>query len=303
MSAYLARTRRAFLQNAVLTCATFPLARHVQAAVQAIGPYFEDRGWLVGCWTRPWAGHDYRVGFDAMADAGFRYVALTGAKTRTGRVISVGTTAAEAAQVGEEARKRGLTITTVYGGDVALEKGPDDLHRMLELCQIAGGWSVLLSRVGDEKSYQASCDAIRQSCDSAAEKQLAIVLKPHGGTTGTGPLLKDCIRRVNHPNFSLMYDPGNIFYYSKGQLDPIEDMQAVYGLVTGISIKDYLPPDEVMFTPGSGKVDFPKLMQGFRQAGFLHGPLMIESLTPGELPHLLAEAQKAKAFVESLVAN
>ena len=164
-------------------------------------------------------------------------------------------------------------------------------------------WSVLISSVGDEASYEASCRAITQCCDDAASKQLAIVLKPHGGTTGTGPELRDCLKRVNHRSFTLMYDPGNIFYYSKGKIDPVEDSQAVSGLVTGISIKDYQLPDEVMFTPGSGLVNFPQLMKGLKSSGFTHGPLMIESLTPGDLPHTLAEAKKAKVFVESLLAG
>ncbi len=300
MNGFYRITRRAFVGRTALATSIVLAASQSKAAVQVAGPYFEDRGWLIGCWTRPWAGHDYRVGFDSIAEAGFRYVALTGAKTRTGRVIGVGTTMEEATQVGEEARKRGLTITTVYGGDVAIEKGPEELRKMLDLCKAAGGWSVLLSKVGDEKSYEASCNSIVQCCDEAASKQIAIVLKPHGGTTGTGPQLRDCIKRVNHKNFTLMYDPGNIFYYSEGKIDPVQDSHSVNGLVTGISIKDYQPPNEVMFTPGTGKVNFSALMKGLRASGFTHGPLMIESLTPGDLPHTLAEAKKAKLFVESL---
>ena len=294
-------TRREFVGQMALASSLLLTASQSQATEQVIGPYFEDRGWLVGCWTRPWAGHDYRVGFDAIAEAGFRYVALTGAKTRTGRVISVATTLEEATQVGEEARKRGLTITTVYGGDVAIEKGPEDLRKMLDLCKAAGGWSVMLSKVGDEKSYEASCNSIIQCCDEAASKQIAIVLKPHGGTTGTGPQLRDCVKRINHKCFTLMYDPGNIFYYSQGKIDPVEDSHSVQGLVTGLSVKDFKAPNEVMFTPGTGKVNFSVLMNGLRTAGFTHGPLMIEALTPGDLPHTLAEAKKAKVFVESLV--
>ncbi len=51
---------------------------------------------------------------------------------------------------------------------------------------------------------------------------------------------------------------------------------------------------------GAGKVNFPALMKGLRASGFTHGPLRIESLTPGDLLHTLAEAKKAKLFVESL---
>lgn len=290
--------RRSFVRGSVALSSIALASKQVEAAASGIGPYFEDRGWLVGCWTRPWASHDYRVGFDAIAQAGFRYVALTGAKTSTGRVIAPTTSLEDAVQVGQEARQRGLAITTVYGGGVALEKGPAELRRMLELCKAAGGWSVMLSSVGDEKSYDACCKVIADCCDEAEASKLAIVLKPHGGTTGTGPQLRDCIQKVNHKNFTLMYDPGNIFFYSDGKIDPVEDSRSVYGLVTGISVKDFMLPKEVMFTPGTGKVEFPKLLKGLKSAGFTHGPLMIEALTPGDLVKTLDEAKKAKAIVD-----
>lgn len=266
-------------------------------------PYFQDRGWLVGFWTRPWAQHDYRVGFDAIAKTGASYVALTGAKTRTGRVISVDTTLDEAKQVGEEARQRKLTITTVYGGGVPLEKGPGPLRKMVDLCEAAGGWSVLLSSVGNTGTYEASCRTVAECADYALEKKIAIVLKPHGGTTGTGPQLRDTIQRIGRSNVTLMYDPGNIYYYSDGKINPLDDCQAVLGHVTAISIKDFRPPREVALSPGTGQVDFSGLMKRLRDGGFKHGLLVIEVLAPGDLDHTLAEAKKAKEFVEKLVAG
>ncbi|MEQ1827251.1 MAG: sugar phosphate isomerase/epimerase [Pirellula sp.] len=292
---------RASLTVAAASAVTNSFATGATSPQTATGKYFENLGWLIGCWTRPWASHDYRVGFDAIAGAGFRYVALTGAKTRTGRVISAKSTIDEAKEVGEEARKRGLTITTVYGGDVDLDKGPQELSKMLELCQAAGGWSVLLSKVGDEKTYESCCKVIAESCLQAAKMNLAIVLKPHGGTTGTGPQLRDCIQRVAHKNFTLMYDPGNIFFYSKGNIDPVEDCRAVGGMVTALSVKDFLPPDQVMLTPGTGKVQFPSLIKSLRESGFAYGPLLIEAIAPGDLSQLNVEAKKAKSFIEGLI--
>jgi hypothetical protein len=118
-------TRRQFLGRSAAAAAAGLLVSPVSALAAAPSlPYFERRGWLVGCWTRPWAAFDYRVGMDAMAEAGFKHIALTGAKTRSRRVIAAETTLEEAAEVGEEAQRRGLTITNVYGGGVSLEKGP-----------------------------------------------------------------------------------------------------------------------------------------------------------------------------------
>lgn len=296
-------SRRDFLGRVVVTGIAGSLAvRSVAAAAPLDIPYFQDRGWLVGFWTRPWAQHDYRVGFDAMAQLGCKYVALSGAKSPTGRVIAVKTSIEEAAQVGREARQRGLAITNVYGGGTPLEKGPESLRKMIENCAAAGAWSVLLSNAGSEKTYEACCRTIAACADYAAEKKIAIVLKPHGGTTGTGPQLRDAFHRVNHKAFTIMYDSGNVLYYSDGKVDPVADCQALKGIVTGLSVKDYRHPKDVGLTPGDGQIDFSALMKNLRAAGFTHGPLMIETLKSGDLGQTLAEAKKAKAFVERLVA-
>ena len=296
-------SRRSFLARSAAVGAAGLLAGPAGARAEQQPPYFQDRGWLIGCWTRPWAGQDYRVGFDAMAEAGFKYVGFAGAKTPTGRVIGLKSSIEEEARAGEEARKRGLAITNIYAGGVALEKGPEILRKLIDNCHAAGGWSVLLSSVSPEKTYQACCRTIAACCDYAAEKQIVIVLKPHGGTTGTGPQLRDAHQRVNHKHFTLMYDPGNIFYYSEGKVDPAVDCEAVRGLVTGISVKDFRPPKDVALTPGTGQVDFAAMLKKLRAGGFTHGPLLIECLAPGDLAATLAEAKKAKTFVERLVAT
>lgn len=293
-------TRRDFL-GCTAMAGTLGLMNRTASAGE-LPPYYQDRGWQIGFWTRPWASLDYRAGFDAIVATGCKYVGLTGAKTRTGRVIGMETTLEEAAEVGKEARQRGLTITTVYGGGVALEKGTAGLRKLIDNCEAAGGWSVLLSNVGNEKTYETCCRTIAECGDYAARKQMVIVLKPHGGTTGTGPQLRDAVQRVHHKNFTVMYDPGNIFYYSDGKIDPVADCEAVLGLVTGISVKDFKAPKEVMLTPGTGQVGFVALMKKLRRGGFTHGPLLIETLAPGDAQQTLAEANKAKEFVERLVA-
>jgi sugar phosphate isomerase/epimerase len=86
-------------------------------------------------------------------------------------------------------------------------------------------------------------------------------------------------------------------------IDPAVDCEAVRGLVTGISVKDFRAPKDVALTPGTGQVDFATMMKKLRAGGFTHGPLLIECLAPGDLAATQAEAKKAKRFVERLVAS
>jgi inosose dehydratase len=142
---------------------------------------------------------------------------------------------------------------------------------------------------------------VAEGCAYAAGKGVGLTIKPHGGTNATGPECRRLIEKVGHPGLRLWYDPGNIFYYSDGRRDPVDDAATVDGLVAGMSVKDFTPPKEVNVTPGTGRVDFPKVMARLRQGGFTGGPLVVECLARGDLAFTLAEAKRARLFLEELM--
>jgi sugar phosphate isomerase/epimerase len=269
----------------------------------------EDRrvgNWQIGIYTRPWRQHDYRVAFDAIAEAGFEHVGLMSTDSENRLVVCAKSTLEEAQTAGQEAKARGLGIPSVYGGGIAVaqsvEAGVADLRHIIDCCEAAGATSVLMGGIGNADLYDAYYKAVAECCDYAADKGVGITLKPHGGLNATGPQLRDTIEMVGHPSFRVMYDPGNIFYYSQGELNPIDDAPAVDGIVAGMCVKDYEAPKNVLLTPGTGLVDFAKVMAVLRAGGFTGGPLVIECLADGDLPFLLEEARKARVFVEGLVA-
>ncbi|MEP0841440.1 MAG: sugar phosphate isomerase/epimerase [Phycisphaerae bacterium] len=260
------------------------------------------QGYQIGCYTRPWADQDYRVALDAIAEAGFRYCGLMNAKG--GFILSLRATLEQASQAGEEARRRGLRVLSAYGGDIPLDSvagAVAGLRKLIDHCAAAGSANLLMGGVGDEKVYGIYYKAIAECCDYAAEKKVSISLKPHGGLNATGRQLRRTIEEVGHRNFRVWYDAGNVYYYSDGRLEPVQDAADVSGLVAGWCIKDYLPPKNVDVTPGTGKVDFAGVLAVLRQGGFTRGPLVVETLARGDLPARLAEARKARAFVERLV--
>jgi len=260
--------------------------------------------WQIGCYTRPWAKYDYRVALDAIAEAGFKYAGLMTAKSKNNLVISVETTLEEAEQVGREVQKRGLKVPSVYGGDIpvnkSLEAGIEGLKKLIDNCAACGAGNLMMGGVGDEKLYNLYYKAIAECCDYAAEKGIGISVKPHGGLNATGPQCRKTIEMVNHKNFRIWYDPGNIYYYSDGKLDPVADAASVDGLVVGMCIKDYKHPKMVDVTPNTGMVDFPAVLARLKQGGFTGGPLIVECLEPGNFEQTLAEAKKARQFLEEL---
>jgi len=295
-----AASRREFLTSTLGAGAAAILPRPCAPAAEpaAASP------WQIGCYTRPWDRFDYRVALDAIAEAGYRHVGLMTTKSATSLVISTQTAAAEARAIGEEARKRGLAIASVYGGEIpvaeSLEAGIAGMRRLLDCCAAAGAANLMMGGIGDAALYDRYYGAIAAACPRAAELGLAISVKPHGGLNATGPQCRAAIEKVGQKNFGLWYDPGNIFYYSDGALDPVADAATVDGLVMGVSIKDYRHPRDVMVTPGTGKVDFEAVLRRLMKGGFTGGPLIVETLAQGEPADLLREARAARRFLGEL---
>lgn len=301
MNAFDELSRRDFLGHSLRLGAVGLAASYT--ATSTMASTAGDR-WQIGCYTRPWAKYDYRVALDAIAEAGFKYAGLMTAKSKNNLVISVETTLEEAEQVGREVRNRGLKIPSVYGGgipvDKSLEAGIEGLRKLIDNCAACGAGNLLMGGIGNEKLFKVYYKAIAECCDYAAEKGLGISVKPHGGLNATGPQCRKTIEMVNHKNFRIWYDPGNIYYYSDGKLDPVSEAASVDGLVVGMCVKDYKHPKKVDLTPGTGMVDFPAVMARLKKGGFTGGPLVVECLEPGDLEQTLAEAKKVRQFLEEL---
>ncbi len=297
----LSMTRRRFLGG---VCA----AAGGVVAVQAQQTHSSaSDGWQIGCYTRPWDKFDYRVALDGIAEAGYAYAGIMTAKCRKWVLVTVETSREEAAEIGEEVRKRGLKTLSLYAGNFPVQKsveaGIEGLRKMIDLCVLCGSPHLLLGGTGKAELMKPYYKVVSECCDYAAEKKVALSVKPHGGKNATGAQCRAIIEDVSHPNFRLWYDPGNIFFYSNGELDPVDDAAAVDGIVAGMCVKDFLPPKNVHVTPGTGKVDFAKVLARLRKGGFTHGPLVVECVSKGDAAHVTAEARKAREFLEKLVGH
>jgi len=259
--------------------------------------------WQIGCYTRPFDQFEYRVAMDAIAEAGFKYLGLMTTNTKDWVMIRPSTPTEEVSTIAGEARKRGLKILSVYGDfsvKASFEEGTRDLRRLIEHCEICSCPNLMLGGTTDEKLYDGYYKVIAECCPYAADKKIGLSIKPHGGQNATGAQCRKAIELVHQKNFGLWYDPGNIFYYSDGKLDPVDDAATVDGLVVGMSVKDFRPPKEVLLNPGTGKVNFPAVFARLKQGGFTHGPLIVECLERGPLESVKTAAKQARLFLEKL---
>ncbi len=264
------------------------------------------RGYQIGCYTRPWDQFEYRVALDGIAEAGYKYAGIMTAKGKSWVIITVNSTPEEVSAIADEVKKRGLKTLSIYGGDFPVAKsvqaGIDGLKKLIESCVICGCPNLLLGGTSDAKLFGDYYKVVAECCAYAAEKGVGLSVKPHGGQNATGPQCRKIIEQVGHRNFRLWYDPGNIFYYSDGKLDPVDDSATVNGLVAGMSVKDFKLPKEVLVTPGTGLVNFREVMTRLRAGGFQSGPLVVECLSRGDnATKITAEARKAHEFLGKII--
>jgi sugar phosphate isomerase/epimerase len=285
-------TRRDFLGKIVLSSAALALLSSAK-----------NSKWQLGCFTRPWAEHDYLVAFDGIAAAGFKFVGMMGSKN--GPALTKDTTPEQAARIAEEAKSRGLQIASFWGGEFDSEKSVKDgvagLKRLIDNSVACGCHFIVLGGTYEQNRVENYYKSISESCDYAADKKVYLTIKPHGPFNSTGRECRSLIEKINHKNFRLWYDPGNIYYYSDGKINPVNDAAEVDGLVVGMSVKDFRMPKDVDVTPGTGLVNFPGVMSRLQKGGFKKGPLIVECLAKGDLASINSEARKAYQYLEKIL--
>lgn len=255
--------------------------------------------WKIGAYTRVWGNRNYIEALDGMVEAGFKYAGLS--THENGRVVDRNSTPDFAAKVGEEIKKRGLTLLTNSGGehDVrnSLEEGISGLKRLIDNSALCGAPVIQINAIHNPERMDPFYKAIAECCDYAAEKGVMITIKPHGQV---GAFCLEQVKKINHNNCKLWYDPGNVFHATFGETNPLDDAVGLGGYVVGMAIKDFCLPRDVDVTPGTGMVDFPKLLALLGEEGFKSGSLVVELVSKGDFGHLTSEAKKARQYLESI---
>ena len=299
-------SRRQFITRSVQVTAAGLGSCSALASCNSTSLKSEKQGnYQIGCYTRTFRKYDYRTAFDGIAEAGYKYVGVM--TDKDGRILTTSTPIEKAYKVGEEAKSRGLKVISMFGGDIgvmkSLERGIEGVKKIIDDCAACGCANMLLCGHWEKDLQDAFYKAVSVNLDYAEAKGISMNLKSHGPYNATGPELRSIARKVNRKNFNIWYDPGNTLSYSKGQLNPVDDVKTLDGFVKGMCVKDYVHPKQVNITPGTGQVDFPAVFGVLKKGGFTSGPLVVECIKQGEdLKQTIEEGKKARRFLEELTA-
>jgi len=259
--------------------------------------------WSIGCFNRPWGRWSYEAALDGIKAAGYRLTGIVGGH-KGEAFISAEATPEYLDALKQRIASRGLTVIVAWmptHHDVPIEECIRNAHQQIDNAARLGLKYVLSCGVGREDQYEHYYRVMADCAAYAQARHIQLVLKPHGGCSASADEILRCIEKVNHPNFRVWYDAGNIIHYT-GK-DPVADVERVAHLVTGFCAKDCAQlRGEVMMQFGEGRVDFKGVFSKLKAAGF-KGPVMVECCGGQTLEEVTAKARENREFLERLLAS
>lgn len=260
----------------------------------------------LGATTRPWHKWSFTQACQAIAAAGYTDVAVYSNEGKT--PVDSQSTADEAEAIGTVARGYGLDPSMLLGGpklDVSVDEAVADYCKLIDAAAALGTKWLMNCGTEDPSAFDAYREIMRQCAPYAESKGVALNMKPHGGIGLTGKMMAETVESVGHPNFTVCYDPGNMIYYTKGDVRPETDVHDVAQHVATCIIKDCIVTDgtpEVWILPGEGWVDFESVLGSLVKAGFA-GPLYVECLGGEELDDINDRAKRTHQFLSGIMSR
>jgi sugar phosphate isomerase/epimerase len=185
------------------------------------------------------------------------------------------------------------------------ENGLDVLRQRLMQAAAAGVPHVLTfghTQGGNRKLW---VERFRILGQVARDNGVLLVVKQHGGDTGTGTACAEITREVGDEGVKVNYDAGNVLDYLG--VDPLPDIKNCADEVRSFCIKDHrLFPKKGDCGPGLGEIDHYKLLHPVAFTG-LRMPLCCENISAPCLPRptkpedVDALAKRAKEFLELVI--
>lgn len=259
----------------------------------------------MACMTLPYSAFSLERALTGIQLAGFRHVAW-GVNHESKPLLAVDAAPSLAAILSRRCRGLGLDPVMMFS-TVNLEAGgAADAHKRRVDQAAAAGIPFLLTF--GKTSAGARPAFIKTLVDIASHAQAAgvmVVIKQHGGNTGTGQLCARIVAEVAHPSVRICYDAGNVLDYERQ--DPIADIQTCWRDIRAFNIKDHrLTPKNEDCGPGFGEIDHYKLLAPVLNTGLtipltfenIFAPLVPRPTTPEGVDAL---ARRAREYIETVV--
>jgi len=264
----------------------------------------------IACMTLPYSQFPLQRALTGIKAAGYRYVAW--GTTHNERddpktlVMAPDAPPEKARELGKRCRDLGLEplmmFSMIYPED---PKGLEVLTHRLKQARAAGIPQVLTFGHTEGGSRPVWIERFKRLGPIARDHGVLLIVKQHGGSTGTGETCGEIIREVNDPGVMVGYDAGNVLDYL--HLDPIPDIRKCADVVRSFCIKDHRNwPKSQDCGPGFGEIDHYKLLDTVAFTG-LKMPLCCENISAPLVPYPKEPegvdrlARRAREFLETVI--
>jgi sugar phosphate isomerase/epimerase len=263
----------------------------------------------VACMTLPYSQYPLARALAGIKSAGYEYVAWGTSHREQGESNRVPVMAADAPPekaklLGQKCRDMGLTPVMMFS-EIYPEnpKGVAVLTSRIKQAAAAGIAHVLTFGHTSGENRKVWVERFKQLGPIARDHGVLIVAKQHGET---GQVTGEIVREVADEGIKVNYDAGNVMDYTKGKVNPLEDLRTCAELVRSFCIKDHrMFPVNQDCGPGLGEIDHYRLLHQVAFTG-REMPLCCENISapavratrPEEVDAL---ARRAREFLEVVI--
>ncbi len=308
-------TRRSLLQMATYGATATALSGKLDHTFASpMEPQLRRRTeFQIACMTLPYASLPLHRALRGIKNAGYEYVAwgTTHRDSPDGPRIPVmphDAPPAKAKELATRCRDLGLEplmmFSTVYP---EADNGLEVLTQRLHQAGAAGVPQVLTFGHTQGGNRRVWIERFKKLGPIARDNGVLLVVKQHGGSTGTGQACAEIVHEVNDEGVRVNYDAGNVMDYLN--VDPIRDIQKCADFVHSFCMKDHRNwPRDQDCGPGFGEIDHFRLLHAVGFVGRtmplccenIFAPLVPRPTTPAEIDAL---ARRAREFLETVVAG
>jgi sugar phosphate isomerase/epimerase len=302
--------RRSFVGSVALSLSGMALGGAGRSRGALADPERKPTRFQIACMTLPYALFPLERALQGIKAAGYRYVAWgTTHREADGKqvpVLAADASPEKARQLSRHCRDLGLKPLLMFSGVYPeANNGLDVLQNRIRQAAAAGVPQVLTFGHTKGGNRPLWVERFKKLGPMARDHGVLLVVKQHGGTTGTGAVCAEIVREVGDEGVKVNYDAGNVLDYLG--VDPIPDIRKCAAEVRSFCIKDHrLFPKSQDCGPGLGEIDHYKLLAPVAFTG-LTMPLCCENIFVPLVPRptkpegVDALARRAREFLEIVI--
>ncbi len=201
---------------------------------------------IVSVSTMAFDGYPLETALDELAALGVRCVEPASVDKIFQHLVEEDFCDAKARWIRAELAKRGLSCLSLSAHmDLTRPDSVDRFTRRLEFARNIGARCInsIAGPLDGADGFRTNIPAIERR---ARDLGVVVALENHGDLLDSGQQIIDFIRSIGSPAVRVNYDTGNAWYYSKGTIDPVAELEELSPVIAHVHLKSPQVDDGIL---------------------------------------------------------